>query len=168
LVLIRGQYREYTEKLQERLRRSLQEVSGRILFLDRMGFSRYMQLLKLADVCLDTLHFNGMNSSLEAFSVGTPIVTLPGRMQRGRHTQAMYRKMGIADCIASDHEHYIDIALRLGRDPAFAGSVRERILARNHVLYEDLRVVTEFERFFLHAVRTAKPHWSWPDPGGAA
>jgi hypothetical protein len=42
---------------------------------------------------LDTLHFNGMNSSLEALAVGLPVVTLPTQLQRGRHTRAMYLKL---------------------------------------------------------------------------
>jgi protein O-GlcNAc transferase len=155
LVLIRGQYDEYTDRIRQRWSHTLGDVSSRILFLDRMRFARYMELLSIADVCLDTLHFNGMNSSLEALSVGTPIVTLPGRMHRGRHTQAMYRKMGIMDCIAHDAAHYVDIAVRLGCDRHYADIMRSRIRDRCAVLYEDRRVVREFERFFLHALRAA-------------
>jgi predicted O-linked N-acetylglucosamine transferase (SPINDLY family) len=162
LVLIRGQYDDYTDEIQKRFSLTLPDVAGRIVFLDRMGSKPYMQLLSLADVCLDTLHFNGMNTSLESFAVGTPIVTLPGRMQRGRHTQAMYRKMGILDCIAKDAQDYIDIAVRLGCDKAHAQALRGRILACNGVLFENRRVITEFERFFLHAVREAMPGHPWP------
>ena len=102
---------------------------------------------------LDPLHFNGMNSSLEAFSVGLPIVTLPTPLQRGRHTRAMYLRMGITDCIAEDTSAYIDLAVRLGTDAAFNASMRARILERNPVLYEDPRVPQEFERFFLESLR---------------
>jgi protein O-GlcNAc transferase len=153
VVLIRGQYEDFTADIKRRFEGSLRGVKERVLFLDAMPTARFMQLLMISDVCLDTLHFNGMNSSLEAFSVGLPIVTLPGRLQRGRHTQAMYRKMGILDCIAPDAAHYVDIAVRLGCDKRYARTIRDRISARNHVLYEDPRVVSEFERFFLHAMR---------------
>jgi predicted O-linked N-acetylglucosamine transferase (SPINDLY family) len=119
------------------------------VFLPFMAFERFMQLLSTADVVLDTPHFNGMNSSLQAFAVGAPVVTLPGRLQRGRHTQAMYRKMQITECIATDAAHYVDIAVRLGTDREYAQLIRERILGRKHVLFEDPRVVEEFERFFL-------------------
>jgi protein O-GlcNAc transferase len=101
---------------------------------------------------LDSIHFNGMNTTLQAFAVGTPVVTLPGRFQRGRHTQAMYRKMGIHDCIARDPQDYVDIAVRVGTDGSYAHDLRERILSRNQVLYEDPRVVSEFERFFSDAL----------------
>jgi protein O-GlcNAc transferase len=101
---------------------------------------------------LDTVHFNGMNTSLEAFAVGTPVVTLPGEFQRGRHTQAMYRKMGISECTAVDADHYVEIAVRLGTDHAFRQAVHREIMLRSIVLFEDMEVVREFERFFREAV----------------
>jgi len=155
VVLMRGDYDEYTRQLQSRLARSLRELARRVLFLEPMPFRRFMQLLALADVGLDTPHFNGMCSSLDAFALGTPIVTLPGRLQRGRYTQAMYRKMGIVECIARDANDYVEIAVRLGCDRDYARTIRARILARNGVLYENRDVVREFERFFLQAARQA-------------
>jgi protein O-GlcNAc transferase len=65
----------------------------------------------------------------------------------------MYLCMGITDCIAADEAAYVDLAVRLGTDRDFNASLRARIRAHNHVLYEDPRVVQEFERFFLTAVR---------------
>jgi protein O-GlcNAc transferase len=164
VVLIRSAHYNYCDLLQQRFARTLAQVSERVLFLDAMRFPRFLQLLSLADVCLDTLHFNGMNTSLEAFSVGTPIVTLPGRLQRGRHTQAMYRKMGILDCIAKDAEDYVGIAVRLGCDKMFAEAIKRRIAARSSVLFENRDVVAEFEQFFLGALREAKPEVAWPLP----
>jgi protein O-GlcNAc transferase len=152
VVLIAGQFQEFTDRLRERFARVLPGLEHRIVFLPFMPFERLMGLLSVAHVILDTLHFNGMNSSLQAFAAGTPVVTLPGRFQRGRHTQAMYKKMRIFDCIAEDMEHYVDIAVRIGTDRRYADALRERIVARNHVLFEDPRVVSEFERFFIEAV----------------
>jgi predicted O-linked N-acetylglucosamine transferase (SPINDLY family) len=64
----------------------------------------------------------------------------------------MYRKMEILDCIAADPQQYIDIAVRIGTDRSYAKALRERILSRNHVLFEAPRVVSEFERFFIEAL----------------
>jgi predicted O-linked N-acetylglucosamine transferase (SPINDLY family) len=151
VVLIEGQFGEFTAQLRARFAANLPEVAARIVFLRRMGFAEFLRLLAVADVILDTVHFNGMNSSLESFAVGTPIVTLPSGLQRGRHTQAMYRKMHIDDAIARSSAHYIEIAVRIATDPEYQQSLRERILSRNHVLFADLRVVQEFERFFVEA-----------------
>jgi len=102
---------------------------------------------------LDTVHFNGMNTSLEAFAVGTPVVTLPAAFQRGRHTQAMYRRMGLDDLIAGNADAYVDTAVRLANDADYRRTVSSRILANNAALFEDAAVVREFERFFLAAAR---------------
>jgi protein O-GlcNAc transferase len=131
------------------------DVQERIVFLPRQAGPDYVNLIALADVMLDTVHFNGMNTSLEAFAVGTPVVTLPGEFQRGRHTQAMYRKMGIAECIAADAEHYVEIAVRLGTDRAWRETLHREITRRSAVLFEDMEVVREFERFFREAVARA-------------
>jgi predicted O-linked N-acetylglucosamine transferase (SPINDLY family) len=155
IVLISGSLQEWTETLQRRIRRTMTGVADRIAFLPQVPQARFMCLLAASDVMLDTLHFNGQNSSLEALALGLPVVTLPTQLQRGRHTQAMYVKMGMRDCIAENPEQYVDIAVRLGTDMAFRDGVRARILERNHVLFEDLRVVREFERFFETALTEA-------------
>jgi protein O-GlcNAc transferase len=148
VVLIDGQYKGWTARLQQRFTRNMGELARRISFINRMDSSQYLALLGMADVALDTIHFNGMNSSLEALAMGTPVVTLPKHLQRGRHTQAMYRQMEIGDCVARDSQHYIDIAVRIGTEPDYRQSLQRKILQRNAVLYENRRVVTEFERFF--------------------
>jgi protein O-GlcNAc transferase len=156
VILIAGQFQEFTDRLRARFARTLASQAQRILFLSFMPFERFMQLLCVADVILDTPHFNGMNSSLQAFAAGTPVVTLPGDFQRGRHTQAMYRKMGILDCIAVDAQQYVDIAVRIATDPTHGEMLRKRIMSCSHVLFEDRAVIDEFERFFGEAIDHAR------------
>jgi protein O-GlcNAc transferase len=158
VILIEGTFKEFSDRLRARFESTMPSVAHRVRFVPRLAYSAFLQLLSIADVILDTVHFNGMNTSLEAFALGTPVVTWPAAMQRGRHTQAMYRKMGILDGIATGAESYVDIAVRLGTDRAHALRMRERILASNGVLYEDARVVAEFERFFLEALEQRRVH----------
>ena len=151
VVLVDGRVRGWSQKLRARWSGSMPDVQRRILFVPRMDPDDYLQLIACADVMLDTVHFNGMNTSLEAFAVGTPVVTLPARFQRGRHTQAMYRRMGLDDLVAADAQAYVDLAVRLGNDAQYRAQVSTRILEHNAVLFRDRRVIDEFERFFLHA-----------------
>ena len=153
LVLISGNFEHWTHLLRARFEQTIPHMASRIVFLPTMNRSVFLELLATSDVILDTLYFNGMNSSLECFAVGAPVVTLPTRFQRGRHTQAMYRKMGIVDNIARTQEEYVDIAVRLGTDRDYASSMRSRILARCDVLFENKEVIEEFERFFLESMR---------------
>jgi predicted O-linked N-acetylglucosamine transferase (SPINDLY family) len=155
IVLIEGAFAGFGENLRRRFQSSLAAVAERVRFMPALDYPEFLDLLTVADVVLDTVHFNGMNTSLEAFARGTPVVTWPGTMQRGRHTLAMYRKMRINDAIATDADHYVDIAIKIGTDPGYAQALRQRILERNHVLFEDPRVVEEFEHFFADAVAHA-------------
>ena len=50
----------------------------------------------------------------------------------------------------------IEIAVCLGTDAAYRAAVKEKNLARNHVLYDDMDVVRACERFFLMAVEAAR------------
>jgi protein O-GlcNAc transferase len=154
LVLINGRIDHWTDLLKRRWQESAPEVMDRIVFLPRMDSVDYVNLIAVSDVMLDTLHFNGMNTSLDAFAVGTPIVTWPRSLQRGRHTQAMYRKMGLTECIVDNAQAYIDQALRLASDTGYRAAMKSEILKRNSALFEDIRVVREFERFFQETVST--------------
>jgi predicted O-linked N-acetylglucosamine transferase (SPINDLY family) len=155
VTFIEGSFSAWGETLRERFRRTLPRLSHRIRFVPRMSREHYLELLAAADVILDTVHFNGMNTSLEALALGKPVVTWPAALQRGRHTQAMYRKMGLGELIADGPERYAEIAVRAGTDEDYAHAVRKRILERHDVLFEQRKVVREFERFFLEALELA-------------
>lgn len=151
ILLFSGECAEWSVMLQRRFRLTMPEVADRIHFLPRQPYARFLQLLSVADVVLDTAHFNGMITSIDAFSVGTPVVTLPGALQRGRFTQAMYRKMGIGDGIAASADEYADLAVDIAASPDRRHALHRLVLERNRLLFEDRRAVTEFERFFLAA-----------------
>jgi predicted O-linked N-acetylglucosamine transferase (SPINDLY family) len=157
IVLIEAKIPYWVELLRQRFAQTFPDVLERVMFVPQQKSHDFIALLAAADVILDTPHFNGMNTSLEAFAVGTPVVTWPRALQRGRHTYGMYRKMGMDECIAKDADDYVAIAVRLSTDPTFRAEVKAKILARNTALYEDQRVVREFERFFLEASREPKP-----------
>jgi predicted O-linked N-acetylglucosamine transferase (SPINDLY family) len=149
LVMVCAKIGHWTELLQARWRQSIPDVASRVIFLPRMGSGDYLSLIAMSDVMLDTVHFNGMNTSLEAFSQGTPVVTWPGEFQRGRHTQAMYRKLEITECIAESAKAYVELALRIANDPVYRAGLHARILERCDCLFRDARVIAEFERSFI-------------------
>jgi protein O-GlcNAc transferase len=152
LVMIEGRIERWSELLKRRWAASMPEVMDRIVFLPRLDSQDFMDLIEASDVMLDTRHFNGYNTSLEAFAVGTPVVTWPGEFQRGRHTQGMYRKMGMTGCIVNGAREYVDVAVHAGTDRAYRAALRDEILECKGVLFEDPHVVREFERFFEEAL----------------
>jgi predicted O-linked N-acetylglucosamine transferase (SPINDLY family) len=127
---------------------SLPDVQQRIVFLPALSYEDFLSLVAVADVMLDPHHFSGMNSTLDAFCVGTPVVTLPTDLQRGRHTFGMYERMGIAECVAHSEVEYAQIAVRLASDSDFRRHVSQSIVNRRQCLFEDDDVVAGFASFF--------------------
>jgi predicted O-linked N-acetylglucosamine transferase (SPINDLY family) len=156
LVLVQGHREHWSLLLRERLQRVLGEAVARVQFVPWQPYERYLHLLTLADVLLDTPHFNGGVTTLQALGLGLPMVTLPGAFLRGRQTYGCYRRMGVLDCVAADAQEYVRIAVRLATEPAWREQVRARIRANNQVLFEDVTVVRELEEFFRQAVASAR------------
>jgi predicted O-linked N-acetylglucosamine transferase (SPINDLY family) len=152
LILKAGNVPQWMELLLRRLRRTMGKLAERITVVPRQADGDFTGLLAASDVMLDTLYFSGYTTSLEAFAVGMPIVTLPGEFQRGRHTLGLYRQMGIQGCIADSPARYVKIAVRLGTDADYREAVKAKILANKSRLFEDQQVVMEYERVFLQMV----------------
>jgi predicted O-linked N-acetylglucosamine transferase (SPINDLY family) len=148
LVLIALGHEAWPPILMQRLRKSMPDVLDRVLMLPRMKHDRFLGLLAVSDVVLDTPHFNGYNSSLETFAVGTPIVTRPGPLQRMRHTAGMYAAMEIEGLCASSDEEYVRLALEVARDRERRAAYSRTIRERETALFEDPRVVRGYEAFF--------------------
>jgi len=146
-VLLTGNEKHWDELILKRFGKSIPDVVNRVLILGRLPIEKYLSLCCHADALLDTFYFGGGNSSLEAFSVGAPIVTWPGKMLRGRITLAQYRKMDFEDLIARDPAHYVELALRLAKDRDFHQAMHEKVLARCGVLFENPRPVEELRNW---------------------
>lgn len=156
VVLLRRDIAHWRAQLESRFASRFPEHLERVRFMERLDEDDFNGLLRLADVVLDTPHFNGMNTTLQAFAMGTPVVTLPTDFQRGRHVLGMYRRMGWTELAAPSPERYVELALRLARDPAFRAAAVAEIEARRHVLFEDISVVRQFEAFYEGAARASQ------------
>jgi len=149
MVFVHGSRTHWGELLMERLERTIPDVMPRVSMLTHQSFSNYLNLLRVADVALDTLHFGGGSTAYQSLAAGLPIVTLPGQFMRSRLTYACYRRMNVTNCVASDRDDYVRIAVRLGTDPPKRKQVSQDILAACDALYEDTSAVSEFERFLV-------------------
>lgn len=155
ILVPEGHCPQWTEKLRTRFRRVMPGVAERICFLPRQGYVQYLQLLQNCDVMLDPLHFGGGKTTLDALSLGVPIVTLPGQFMRGRATYACYRQMGFDGCAAADAADYVRKAVRLANDPDFQDAAVRELRQRSHFLAERSDLVRELEAFLKSAVESA-------------
>ena len=102
--------------------------AARITFIpyaaDEAGrLARYRQL----DVALDPLPCGNVNGTMEALSMGVPVVTLAGVRHGERLGNALLTRFGITDTIARSEDEYVDLVARIANDSAFAADLRRRI-----------------------------------------
>jgi protein O-GlcNAc transferase len=147
--------RIFAERMERQFEQRGIDPAGRICMLPRMTRRDYLRVNQLCDVMLDTLHWSGGNTSLDAIASGLPIVTLPGQFMRGRQSFAMLKAMGCDELIARDSADYVSIALRIGRDAGLRNEISARILARRDVLFSRNEPIRALESFLLDAVRAS-------------
>lgn len=150
-----GHVAAWTEVLNRRLAEACGSNASRLRFIRRLPHAEFLGLLEQADALLDPLHFCGGITSLEAFAIGCPIVTLPGHFMRGRMTYGFYRRMRHLDLVASGPTDYVEIALRLAHDRAWREQQRAAIAAKAAILFDDVDAVREFEGVITGLVTNA-------------
>ena len=128
-------------------RRGLDIHRHAIFLRSSIPHATYLRLNELCDVMLDTVHWSGGNTSLDALASGLPVVTLPGRLMRGRQSQAMLRILDLPELVATDTEGFVATAVRLGRDAGERGAISSRIAERRGALFERDEPVRAFEDF---------------------
>ncbi len=156
IVVPRDQHEANTAALESRFAEAMPDVADRIVWMPQQPYPDYLSLVAAADVLLDPLHFGGGLTTYDAFSVGRPIVTLPGEFRRGRFTLACYGKMGIAECVASDAEDYVRIAVDLATDRDYRESIEEDLREAGPSLFEEMEAVREYERIFQVLIEEAR------------
>jgi protein O-GlcNAc transferase len=145
----------FADRLGAAMKRHGVDLHERVLFLGTgIPHATYLRLNELCDVMLDTLHWSGGNTSLDALAMGLPVVTLPGSLMRGRQSFGMLRAMGLAaELVARDADDYVERAVALGRDRDRRLAIRGRILANRGALFERDEPIRALEDFLEAAVR---------------
>ncbi len=149
LLLVEARWPHVNEAIRRRFAARYPDCADRCKFVPRMVQLDYLKLLATADVALDTVHYcGGANSVYDALAVGTPVVTLPGNLHRGRYTLAAYRTMGMAACIANSAAEYVESALRLASDLDHRRMISNEIAASRGALFDNVAAVRELEDVF--------------------
>ena len=142
-------------RLASAFRRRGLDPDAHLRFLPKQPFNRFQQLLRNADIFLDSLGWSGCNTTLEALRWDLPVVTLPGRFMRGRHSSAILEFIGLGGHVAADLDGYVALATALGVDPAKRAAMRREIAAAKTKLSEDLSAVEGLMAYFAEAATKA-------------
>jgi len=161
LLFFQAPSRAVTEQFARRLQRALEDADlpprGQVKFLPRMSSTDFRRLLAGADVVVDSVHWSGGNTSLDALAAGTPIVTLPGRFMRGRQSAAMLGTLGLQELVAADADDYVRLAIEVASDRARNQALRRAIVGRRGELFGRREPIVAFENALLSIASGARP-----------
>jgi predicted O-linked N-acetylglucosamine transferase (SPINDLY family)/glycosyltransferase involved in cell wall biosynthesis/ADP-heptose:LPS heptosyltransferase len=163
-VFIATDFPHINIKFRQRLQRAFTQfdldVDRYCIFLQRQLGDDYLSLHLVSDIFLDTIDWSGGSTTLEAIACGSAIVTLPGEFMRGRHSYAMLKILQVEETIANNKEEYIEIAIKLAKDPNWRLSIVQRMCDRHNVLFDDQISVRALEEFYQSVVHQSVGHQS--------
>lgn len=131
--------------------------SSRLVLRQGSGHGPMLEEFEMIDLCLDPFPFTGGATSLEAFWMGVPTLTVPGATMVSRQTHAMNLNLGLAERFsASGLRNYIERAVALAHEPSplwpLRAVLRERMA--QSPLCDGENFTRRLERFY-HAAHQA-------------
>lgn len=149
-----------SEEIKAGFRERFMVAGGNPRQLELLGPLEHEELLqryRAADVMLDSFPFSGGMTSIDALSMGVPVVTLAGDRMAGRQTQAFLELSGHPELVAYSTEEYIKIAVDLANNPQRLRQLRETL--QNDLLHSPLCDVKQFTRDLEAAYRGIWEEW---------
>jgi predicted O-linked N-acetylglucosamine transferase (SPINDLY family) len=90
--------------------------SDRVEFVTQRERHEYLDLYNRIDIALDTFPYNGHTTSLDAFWMGVPVVTLLGNTIVGRAGLSLAKNLDLDELVARDSDQFVQIATKLTSD----------------------------------------------------
>ncbi len=153
LVMFDGRHARPTSRFLSRIGPRLARVGAapdrQLLVLPTVAHATYLQINQACDAMLDTLHWSGGNTSLDALQCRLPIVTMDGDLMRGRQSAAMLRMLGVPELVAADAAQYVTIASRLASERDWRDHLAARIGAGHACLFDAPAPVEAFASLLL-------------------
>jgi predicted O-linked N-acetylglucosamine transferase (SPINDLY family) len=151
LIFFTHQRYQLTELLKNRIASRFLEAGLNFkdycIFIPWQPKNTFYSLMKRADAFLDTIGFSGFNTAMQAIECDLPIVTREGKFMRGRLAGGILKRIGLSELIAHDERDYVNLVIKLVRDPEYNQSIRQHIKDNCDALYEDLEPVRALEKF---------------------
>ncbi len=132
LWLKAGSLRDAWVRADLRARFAARGIAAERLILSPAGAHRLMlEEFAMVDLCLDPFPFTGGATSLEAFWIGTPTLTVPGATMVSRQTHAMLVNLGLDHLFsASGARDYIERAVAFAHQPQQLWPIRAQLRQR--------------------------------------
>jgi predicted O-linked N-acetylglucosamine transferase (SPINDLY family) len=103
----------------------------RIEFVDRVDRREYLELYNRVDLCLDPFPYNGGTTTLDAFWMGVPTITLVGHTAAGRAGWSQSCNLDLQELAAHTPQQYVTLAAQVAEDLSWLqdlrGTLRQRM-----------------------------------------
>jgi len=125
----------------------------RLIFADKMPLADHLNRLRLADVALDTVLYNGGATTANALVAEVPVVTTLGNHFVSRMSASHLRSLGLDELIAGDLQAYGRLAVELAASPQRLRSVQRHLKSALEIspLLDTARFVRNIEQAYLRA-----------------
>ncbi|WP_052409510.1 tetratricopeptide repeat protein [Paraburkholderia oxyphila] len=123
---------------------------SRVLLVGRQSRRAYLETYHCIDVALDTFPCNGHTTSLDAFWMGVPVITLAGRSAISRGGRSIAGNLGMPELAASSDGEFVRAACALADDLARLSALRGLLRARLEAspLMDAQRFAADIERAY--------------------
>ena len=146
-IMVKSQFAR--ENLRERMERC--GIAGnRLIFAEHTGLDAHRARLQAADIGLDSFPYNGHTTTSDALWAGVPVPTYYGRHFASRVSASLLHATGLGELVAATPADYVDLTVRLARDPAWRQRIRKHLTdnRRELPLFDTARFTRHLERGF--------------------
>jgi predicted O-linked N-acetylglucosamine transferase (SPINDLY family) len=98
------------------------------MFAQRLPASEdHLARLRLADLFLDTLHYNAHATAADALWAGVPVLTCPGETFASRVAGSLLHAVGLPELIAASLADYAALASAIAADRDRLAALRQKL-----------------------------------------
>lgn len=128
---------------------------ARVIFSERLPMGEHLARHRLADLFLDTFHYNAHSTASDALWTGLPVITKAGRGFPARVGASLLHAAGLSELVTDSTEAYEKLALDLAIDSARLRSLKTKLagLRSTAPLFDTKRYARHLEDGFAQAYR---------------
>ncbi len=123
--------------------------ASRLYFAPQLPFERYLASYAVADLFLDTLHYNACATAVGALHAGTPVLSCLGKTFLSRAGGSIARAAGLGELVVETPDEYIRKAVELSAQRDRIASLRATLLSRNSALFDVQNYTQSIEKILF-------------------
>ena len=150
-----------SDKVVKNLRDQAQKLGvdpNRLVFATRVPARvDHLSRLRLADLFLDTPHYNAHATAADALWAGVPVLTVIGDTFAGRVAASQLNAAGMSELIVQSNDQYFEKALELATKPEELSAIRNKLETNRSTapLFDSKQYVQDLEQIFLGITKSS-------------